>query len=130
MAITDLDELVRSMQPTRRDGEFVFVGVAVPADVVVEASVHEDEGHSAVISRADADRLGLHYDFVAVWITLRVHSALDAVGLTAVVSTALTDAGVSCNVIAGLRHDHLLVPAESADTALDALRQLTAAKNP
>lgn len=126
MAISDLDELLRSMEPVRREGEFVFVGAGtLPPDVAVAASVQEPEGPSSVISRDDADRLGLPYDFVAAWITLTVHSALDAVGLTAAVSTALADAGISCNVIAGLRHDHLLVPVGDADVALATLRGLT-----
>jgi hypothetical protein len=53
-----------------------------------------------------------------------VHSALDAVGLTAAVSRALADAGVSCNVIAGAHHDHLLVPFERGEEALAVLRGL------
>jgi uncharacterized protein len=56
-----------------------------------------------------------------------VHSALDAVGLTAAVSRALAAAGLSCNVLAGLHHDHLLVPAGRADEALAVLRELSRA---
>nr|WP_269151213.1 ACT domain-containing protein [Spelaeicoccus albus] len=66
------------------------------------------------------------YSFVAGWITLQVHSALDAVGLTAAVSTALATAEISCNVIAGNYHDHLLVPIDRLDDALGVLRELTA----
>jgi hypothetical protein len=128
MPISDLDELLRSMKPTLRSGEFVFVdATSLPSGFPVEASVREAEGPSAVIARGDADRLGLHYDFVAAWITLTVHSALDAVGLTAAVSTALTNEGISCNVIAGLRHDHVLVPLDAVSAALLALRRLAAA---
>ena len=54
-------------------------------------------------------------------------SALDAVGLTAAVSRALADAGLSCNVLAGLHHDHLLVPAGRAEEALAVLRELSRA---
>jgi hypothetical protein len=76
------------------------------------------------VHQEDADRLQLRYDFVAGWITLQVHSALAAVGLTAVVSTALADAGISCNVVAGYHHDHLLVPLERVDEALTVLHGL------
>ena len=127
-AITNLDVLLRSMQPVFRPGQYVFVdgdGIPEGSGVAIEASVREAEGHSAVIARADADRLGLHYDFVASWITLSVVSALDAVGLTAAVSSELTEHGISCNVIAGLRHDHILVPTDRADDALVSLRRLT-----
>ncbi len=128
MPITDLDVLLRSMEPTRRAGEYVFVAAAsLPPGIVVEASVREDEGPSFVIARGDADRLAIGYDFVAAWITLTVESSLDAVGLSAAVSTELTRAGISCNIIAGVRHDHLLVPLDAADSALVALRRLSAA---
>ena len=46
------------------------------------------------------------------------------VGLTAAVAVALADAGIACNVVAAVHHDHLFVPVESADAALAALRAL------
>src|SRR3954469_14930878 len=51
----------------------------------------------------------------------RQSPALDAVGLTAAIRTALADAGLSCNVIAGYHHDHLLVPADRAPEAITVL---------
>ena len=89
-----------------------------------QAVVVEDEGVTLVLRRADADALGVSYGFVAAWLTLTVHSALDAVGLTAAFSRALGDAGISCNVLAGFHHDHLLVPAAARDRALAVLRSL------
>ena len=125
--VTDLEELIRSMRPEARDGEFVIV--SVPALHVVglpaEALIHEDEGPTVVLRREDADRFEIGYDFVAAWITLTVHSSLDAVGLTAAFLTALADAGISCNVLAGFHHDHLLVPADRRDDALEVLAALT-----
>ncbi|MBN9605312.1 MAG: ACT domain-containing protein [Actinomycetales bacterium] len=121
--ITDLATLLASLDPVRRDGEWVYVDT-LPAGVVAEASVREAEGGSFVVARADADARGLRYDFVAAWIELRVHSALEAVGMTAAFATALGRAGIPANVIAGLRHDHVLVPADRADDALAALRGL------
>lgn len=95
-----------------------------PQNVDVLASVHEAEGLSVLIGEADAERLGLAFDYVAGWITLNVHSALEAVGLTAAVSTALAAANISCNVIAGNYHDHLLVPADRVNDALVVLDNL------
>ena len=63
--------------------------------------------------------------FRAAWITLTVQSDLNAVGLTAVVSTALAKAGISCNVIAAVHHDHLFVPVDRADDAMRVLRGLS-----
>jgi hypothetical protein len=55
---------------------------------------------------------------------LNVQSDLAAVGLTAAFASALGEAGISCNVVAGLNHDHLFVPAHQAQSALKVLRLL------
>jgi hypothetical protein len=117
---TDLSILLKNARPEQKPGRFVFVRVPEGglAEVELVATVLEEEGTSAVIAEADAERLGLGYDYVAGWITLRVESSLAAVGLTAAVSTKLAEAGISCNVIAGLRHDHLLVPVERVDESI------------
>ena len=98
---------------------------AVADTLVYEARVREAEGVSLVMQRADADAAGLTYDFVAAWITLAVHSSLAGIGLTAAVAAALTERRISCNVIAGYHHDHLLVPIHRADDALVTLRTLS-----
>jgi hypothetical protein len=122
--ITHLEELIHSMRPEARDGEFVVVITEAPG-LPAEAVIREAEGTTLVLRREDADAAGIPYDFVAAWITLTVHSSLTAVGLTAAVSTALADAGIPCNVLAGFHHDHLLVPAERRDDALEVLAALT-----
>jgi hypothetical protein len=114
---------VTALDPFRRPGEFVFV-VAAGAVPEAEATVREDEGQTVVLPRSRADELGLAYDFVAAWITLRVQSTLEQVGLTALFSRALADAGISCNVLAGVHHDHLLVPADRADDAIAVLQHV------
>ena len=57
-------------------------------------------------------------------ITLGVHSSLEAVGLTAAVSTLLAKHGISANMVAGYHHDHLFVPANDAERAVKLLIQL------
>jgi hypothetical protein len=114
------------MRPELREGRFVFVALPeVPVGLDPVAWVREDEGVTVVLRQHEADRRGLHYDFVAAMITLRVHSSLDAVGLTAAVSGPLADAGISCNVIAGYYHDHLFVPDEQGQTAMRLLNDLS-----
>jgi ribosomal protein S18 acetylase RimI-like enzyme len=122
----DLTALLASMSPRRQEGAYVFTTVAgaVPPDADPVVVVAEDEGRTLVLRQGQADAFGLPYDFVAAWITLQVHSALDAVGLTAAVSRALTEAGISANVVAGFHHDHLFVPHDRADEAVDVLRAL------
>ncbi|WP_432096993.1 ACT domain-containing protein [Streptomyces sp. bgisy100] len=123
----DLRKLLAGMSPQLNAGEYVFTVAPdgrVPAGVRPVVTVAEEEGLTLVLSREDADRAGLAYEYVAGWITLRVHSALDAVGLTAAVAEALARAGLSCNVIAGFHHDHLFVPHADAARALAALEHL------
>lgn len=123
---TDLTTLLESLHPVFRDGDYVYAlwPHGRPLEGAIEAAVREAEGLTVVLHRDEADRLGLSYDFVASWITLQVHSALEAVGLTAAVSAALTHAGISCNVLAGFHHDHLLVPVAEAPRAMEVLRLL------
>ena len=125
----DLHTLLASMRPDLRDGEFVYVvwPDGRPLAGAIEAAVREAEGLTVVLPRAEADSLGLSYDFVGAWITLHVHSALEALGLTAAVSGALAEARISCNVLAGFHHDHLLVPVADADRALEVLHELVGA---
>lgn len=74
------------------------------------ATVREREGLTVVVEQAEAEEDGLVYEFVGAWITLAVVSALDSVGLTASISTALAAEQIACNVVAGFHHDHLVVP--------------------
>lgn len=121
----DLDELLATMSPELQPGRYVFTTVrSVPDGAEPVVVVREAEGTTLVLEREQADRLGLTYAYVAAMITLRVHSSLDAVGLTAAVSQALTDRGIGCNVVAGHFHDHLFVPDERADKALTALHEI------
>jgi uncharacterized protein len=122
---TDLAELLRTMEPVLRDGEFVYATVVdLPAGLPVEATVREPEGLTIVVRRDLADVHGIDYDYVAAWITLTVHSSLEAVGLTAAFATALGREGISCNVLAGHHHDHVLVATTDAERAVDVLRAL------
>ena len=125
-AIRDLQHLLANLDARRVPGRFVFV--AAPPERLAAlpalATIREDEGWTVVLRAEDADAAALRYDFVAAWITLTVHSDLAAVGLTAAVSRALAEAGIAGNVLAGLHHDHLLVPEARADDALAAIRAL------
>jgi len=125
-AVRDTREMIASMSPVLLPGQYVYVVVdpADGADWQPLATVHEPEGLSLVVPREQADLRGREYDFVAAWITLRVHSALDGVGLTAAVAGALARTGISCNVIAGYHHDHLLVPAARGSEAVAVLTAL------
>jgi uncharacterized protein len=114
----------RDIRPDLSAEPYVFAAGEPPPGVSPFAVIREDEGVTLILTRADADRVGLAYDYVAARITLRVGSALTDVGLTALFSRTLADAGISCNVIAGLAHDHLFVGWDQAARALALLREL------
>ncbi|HSE12407.1 MAG TPA: ACT domain-containing protein [Rudaea sp.] len=125
--ISDLRELLRSMRPLLHDGTYVFASLPHDADIgALEplATFREHEGLSVVVEEGRAKLAQLEILFRAAWITLTVHSDLQAVGLTAAVAAALTEANISCNVIAAARHDHVFVPLESARAAIEVLEDL------
>jgi hypothetical protein len=114
------------LRPQLHPGRYVFATVAegVPLGVAPVATVVEPEGLTLVLPQEDADEAGLAYDYVAGWITLRINSTLEEVGLTAAFSTRLADAGISCNVVAGFHHDHLFVPHDRAGEAVALLEDI------
>ena len=124
---TALATLLRSMSPHLNDGDYVFCTLPdhrIPTGCEVIGSFREQEGLTLILERQQAEHAGLAFDYVAAWITLNVHSALEAVGLTAAFASALGKAGISCNVIAGYYHDHLFVGRADAERAMHVLRQL------
>src|SRR5882762_8890553 len=100
---TDLTNLLKSMKPKLHAGDYVFCIVndleeLNPSDII--STFREEEGITIVIGKELADQLKLQYSFVSAWITLTVHSSLEAIGLTSTFSSALAKEGISCNVIA------------------------------
>ena len=125
---TDLDKILKTLSPELNPGEYIFHSTSDPSQFDAKDIVglfKEKEGVTVIISRELADRKKIPYKFIASWITLDVHSSLDAVGLTAAFSKALTKESISANVIAGYYHDHIFVANEDADKAMMALRQLS-----
>jgi hypothetical protein len=125
--ITDLNTLLASMSPELQPGVYVYASVPFSADlgdIAPLATFREREGLTIVVEEGEALKAGIEPLFRAAWITLTVHSDLEAVGLTAAFATALGKANVSCNVVAAAYHDHIFVPIESAGAAMVALQQL------
>ena len=129
--VSDLGALLRTMKPVLNPGVVVFCVLPDHTDAVSVPAIglfREPEGITVIIEEHVAEALGLEPVYRAAWITLTVHSDLAAVGLTAAVSRALADAGISCNVVAAVHHDHLFVPAEQGEAALQALVRLSTVK--
>ena len=125
--MADRQELVRllaGLRPSLHPEPYVYAVGPAPAGTLVFASIAEDEGLTLVLTQDEARAAGLHADWVTARITLQVDSRLTDVGLTATVSSRLAAAGIPCNVVAGLAHDHLFVPADRGAQAMELLQQL------
>jgi hypothetical protein len=124
----DLNVLLKSIKPVLQDGEYVFCSVE-DLEVIdpneITMLLKEVEGYSIIVERSAADRMKLPYTYISSWISLTVHSSLEAVGLTAAFSRALADEGISCNVVAGYYHDHIFVSVSQRDRALQVLFRLS-----
>ncbi len=151
-AVHQRARMIREMAPERQPGRWVYC--AAPDDIDAEllasalATVREPEGLSLLVRLEVARARGLApvepelapqpgsalqpvlaSQPVLAHILLRVHSALEGVGLTAAVAETLAAAGIACNVVAGLRHDHLLVPEARANEAVRLLKTRAAREN-
>ena len=126
----DLRKLLRHMTPQLHPGTFVFCSFPddeLPAGLAPIATFREAEGLGAILALDDARRAGVPYQFESGLITLTIHSSLDAVGFLAAVSAVLAYAGIPCNAVAAFHHDHLFVPRNMAQRALELLIAVAAA---
>lgn len=124
----NLRKLIKEMTPVLNKGEYVFVSVP-SLDLISRTEtvfeLKEKEGVTVVLKKSKADELNLSYYFVASWITLEIHSSLEAVGLTAAFSNELTKNDISCNVIAGFYHDHIFVDKNDGDKTIKILTRFS-----
>lgn len=125
---TDLARLLGSMQPRMTTDVFVFATVqsAVPAGIDPQMVFRESEGLTLIVTEEAAKRAGLEAIFRCRMVTLDIHSALDAVGFMAAITTRLAAHGIGVNPVSAYYHDHLFVPAERAEEAVALLAQLAA----
>ncbi|SFZ92444.1 hypothetical protein SAMN05428642_102730 [Flaviramulus basaltis] len=124
----NLYQLIKEMSPELNDGEFVFTTInsfdKIDRDITL-FEFKEKEGITLVLKRDIADGLNLSYNYIASWITLKVHSSLDAVGLTAAFSNELSKYNISCNVVAGFYHDHIFVDKNDGEKAVKVLLEMS-----
>lgn len=125
--ISDLSRMISGMEPILNEGAYVYTSVPFGTDVsklTPVATAREAEGLTLVIPEEQALEQGFPILFRCSWITLNVHSDLNACGLTAAFATALANENISCNVVAGAYHDHIFVPLDRAAHSLAALKRL------
>ncbi|MFT6992482.1 MAG: hypothetical protein ACJASL_004482 [Paraglaciecola sp.] len=126
---TDLNKLIASMQPVLNQQEYVFAVLHKASSVSIDelqplGTFYEIEGLTVIVLKTKADALGIFYQSIFQCITLNVHSSLEAFGLTAAVSSALANQGISANVVAAYYHDHIFVPTDKANQAISCLMKL------
>ena len=127
--ITDIETLLTSMKPKHIAGEFIFCSLSenemstlsfVPLFIFREA-----EGVTMITTKEYADKNDIHYEHVWSLITLTVHSSLTAVWFLAAITTKLAQSGISVNAISAYYHDHIFVPIERTQEALELLQTFT-----
>lgn len=127
--VRDTEGMLAGMTPVLAAGEFIFcttvdIQLAARANTVALAWFREAEGVSLVLCRNDAEAFGFDCAVPMRHIVLEVFSSLEGVGLTAAVASALSRAGIACNMVAAYYHDHVFVPSDKADPAMEILKAL------
>jgi len=125
---TELDQLLNKLKPRLNEGDYVFCTRKDLNECDLNNIImvfKEQEGMTIILTQEEADKLHFEYSFIAKWITLTVHSSLEAVGLTAAFSKALTLENISCNVVAGYFHDHIFVNKKDAQKAVTILNKFS-----
>ncbi len=119
---TDLKKILQSLEPILDERQFSFathpnMTMAEGAALSPIGMFQEKEGMTVIQEGGDGPYFSM--------ISLSVHSSLEAVGLTAAISQALGDAGISANVFAAYFHDHVFVQEAHGAQAVKVLRELS-----
>lgn len=126
--IIGMKELIKSLTPRMQEDDFAFCTVPGSTGDYVAldpfAVVREEEGLTLILPVSVAEREQFRVEGTFRKITLAVHSSLEAVGLTAAISSKLATNGIPANVVAGYYHDHVFVPSDKAEEALGLIQKL------
>ena len=140
--IQDLSAILASLSPELCPDKWIFAKVSADESTAAAtmaavyslgvspiATFMESEGLTVIVKEEAARKLsdmsGFEFSNSPFSrITLLVHSSLDAVGLTALVATKLTEHNISANVVAGYFHDHFFVQASRAEDAMNILKSI------
>lgn len=127
--ITNLNQLLKFMQPKLVPGKYVFCTISESKFSALKIKskmvFREEEGVTFILEKEVADKNKLSYDKIWSLITLNVNSDLAAVGFLAAITPALAKAGISANVVSAYYHDHLFVLEEMAEKAMELLLKLS-----
>ena len=125
----NLDQILKSLEPRLLPDLYVYC--MVPNTHPIDwlglnplAIIREAEGITLVLTQQTAKAHNVDHMGSFCCISLTVHSSLEAVGLTAAISSALAKNDIPANMLAGYYHDHILVPADNASLAMDIIHKL------
>lgn len=125
----NLDILLADMRPELRHQPYVFLTSAKDFDEKIKSGAVmvflEAEGVTIVVAEEIAQVLKIEYQNTWAMITLTIHSDLNAIGFLAAITKKLADAGISVNAVSAFYHDHLFVPWEKRDNAMNILRSFS-----
>ncbi len=125
---TCLNTLLANLSPVLAEKRYVFVTLPETlSPAVYEQALcifRETEGTTFILDADLADKHGCAYDGYYRQIICKVHSSLDAVGMTAAISTLLAENGISANVVAAYYHDHIFVQEHKAEQAVALMQEL------
>jgi len=117
------------MKPILNFGEYVFCtasNIEKIDNINILGTFREKEGTTLIITKEYSDLMELTFTSIMSWISLEIHSSLEAVGLTAAFSKLLAENNIACNVVAGYYHDHIFVLKKDAEKAIHLLRSYKA----
>jgi uncharacterized protein len=120
---SNLDHLLRNMAPEEQNQMFVFLTShdGFSAEERAEAMmIFEVEGTTIIIN-ASLTSVATEHDPKWSMITLKVKTDLKTVGFLAAITRKLADAGIPVNAVSAFYHDHLFVPWERRNEAMDIL---------
>ena len=120
----DLQKLLKNMKPEHNSGDYVFCKIEKVENInlnEIEMLFKEKEAFTLILKKENAKKLNLEYSVVMSWITLSVHSSLEAIGLTAAFSNALSEHEISCNVVAAYYNDNIFIDKKDTVKAMEIL---------
>ena len=138
---TSLQTLLSTLTVILHPATYVFLTLTNSQDVTslpipfndIIMSFRESEGLTLIVPLPIAVKQALDYQYRCRMITCNVHSSLEAVGFMAHIATKLAEKGISVNPVSGYYHDHLFVPEDKAEQAveiLEGIREQAAAQRP
>lgn len=100
------------------------IGSGWPSGLVPIATFAETESVSVIALAELLAGIGLDHEAGWAKITIGADTRLDNIGLTAAISAALAEKGISANIVAAYHHDHVFVPWDRRDEAMSVLNAL------